>query len=148
MDTEGRELSAADLWALFDREYRLERVALGMVRLEEVDGGCLRVQAQATLEGQALLLHGEGNGPVDAFVAALRAHTGTDVQVLDYHEHALGAGAQARAAAYIELRVGAQVLFGAGIDANIVNASLKALLSGLARAGVAAGPAAVQEQAA
>jgi 2-isopropylmalate synthase len=148
MDAEGRELSAADLWALFDREYRLERVALGAVRLEEAGGERLRMQAQASLEGQALLLHGEGNGPVDAFVAALRAHTGTDVQVLDYHEHALGAGAQARAAAYIELRVGAQVLFGAGIDANIVNASLKALLSGLARAGVAAGPAAVQEQAA
>ncbi len=148
MDTEGRELSAADLWALFDREYRLERVALGAVRLEEAGDGRMRVQAQATLEGQALVLHGEGNGPVDAVVAALRAHTHADVQVLDYHEHALGAGAQARAAAYIELRVGAQVLFGAGIDANIVNASLKALLSGLARAGVVAGPAAVQEQAA
>jgi 2-isopropylmalate synthase len=147
MDLEGRELSAADLWALFDREYHLERVALGAVRMDEADGH-MRVQAQATLEGQALLLHGEGNGPVDAFVAALRAHTGADVQVLDYHEHALGAGAQARAAAYIELRVGTQVLFGAGIDANIVNAPLKALLSGLARAGVGSAPAAVQEQAA
>ena len=147
MDLEGRELSAADLWALFDREYHLERVALGAVRMDEADGH-MRVQAQATLEGQALLLHGEGNGPVDAFVAALRAHTGTDVQVLDFHEHSLGAGAQARAAAYIELRVGSQVLFGAGIDANIVNASLKALLSGLARAGVGSAPAAVQEQAA
>jgi 2-isopropylmalate synthase len=148
MDLEGRELSAADLWTLFDREYRLERVALGAVKLEESGEGRMRVQAQATLEHQALVLHGEGNGPVDAFVAALRAHTGADVQVLDYHEHALGAGAQARAAAYIELRVGTQVLFGAGIDANIVNASLKALLSGVARAGLVAGPAAVQEQAA
>ncbi|WP_157265219.1 2-isopropylmalate synthase [Azohydromonas aeria] len=150
MDLEGRELSAADLWALFDREYRLERVALGAVKLEEVGEGRVRVQAQATIEGRALLLHGEGNGPVDAFVAALRAHVGTtELQVLDYHEHALGAGAQARAAAYIELRAGTQVLFGAGIDANIVHASLKALLSGLARAGVVAGPAAVvQEQAA
>jgi 2-isopropylmalate synthase len=148
MDLEGRELSATDLWTLFDRDYRLERVALGAVKLEESSEGRLRVQAQATLEHQALVLHGEGNGPVDAFVAALRAHTGTDVQVLDFHEHSLGAGAQARAAAYIELRVGSQVLFGAGIDANIVNASLKALLSGLARAGVGSAPAAVQEQAA
>ncbi|MDZ5459571.1 2-isopropylmalate synthase [Azohydromonas lata] len=147
MDLEGRELGAADLWALFDREYRLERVALGAVRLEEA-GSAMRVQAQATVEGQALLLHGEGNGPVDAFVAALRAHTGAEVQVLDYHEHSLGAGAQARAAAYIEMRVGAQVLFGAGVDANIVNASLKALLSGLARAGTGVMPAAAQEQAA
>ncbi|NML14235.1 2-isopropylmalate synthase [Azohydromonas caseinilytica] len=148
MDLEGRELSAADLWSLFDREYRLERVALGAVRLEEAGEGRMHVQAQAALEGRALLLHGEGNGPVDAFVTALRAHTGADLQVLDYHEHALGAGAQARAAAYIELRAGTQVFFGAGIDANIVNASLKALLSGLARAGVVADAGAVQEQAA
>ena len=54
--------------------------------------------------------------------------------MLDYHEHAIGSGAKARAAAYIELRVGERTLFGVGIDANIVAASLKALLSGMARA--------------
>jgi 2-isopropylmalate synthase len=58
--------------------------------------------------------------------------------VLDYHEHAIGAGAQARAAAYLEMRVGDdRTLFGVGIDANIVTASMKAVLSGLLRAGVA-----------
>ncbi|MFY9510904.1 MAG: alpha-isopropylmalate synthase regulatory domain-containing protein, partial [Rubrivivax sp.] len=82
-------------------------------------------------------LSGAGNGPVDAFVAALSAATGVAVRVLDYHEHAIGSGAQARAAAYLELRVGdGGSLFGVGIDANIVTASMKAVLSGLRRAGV------------
>jgi 2-isopropylmalate synthase len=56
------------------------------------------------------------------------------LQVLDYHEHAIGAGAQARAASYIEMRVGARCLNGVGVDAAIVPASFKALLCGMARA--------------
>ena len=88
--------------------------------------------------GRSEVLEGQGNGPVDAFVAALAARTGVALRVLDYHEHAIGSGAQARAAAYLELRVGdARTLYGVGIDANIVTASMKAVLSGLARAGVA-----------
>jgi 2-isopropylmalate synthase len=56
--------------------------------------------------------------------------------VLDYHEHAIGSGAQARAAAYLELRIGDRpALFGVGIDANIVSASMKAVLSGMQRVG-------------
>ena len=58
-----------------------------------------------------------------------------DMQLLDYHEHAIGAGAKARAAAYIELRIGQRTLYGVGIDADIVAASFKALLSGALRAG-------------
>jgi len=62
--------------------------------------------------------------------------------VLDYHEHAIGTGAQARAAAYLELRIGdTRTLFGVGIDANIVTASMKAVLSGLQRCGVPLAPA-------
>jgi 2-isopropylmalate synthase len=53
--------------------------------------------------------------------------------VLDYHEHAIGSGADAQAVAYLELRVGEQTLFGVGIDGNIVSASLKAIVSGLQR---------------
>ena len=64
--------------------------------------------------------------------------TGTAVEVLDYHEHAIGAGAQARAAAYLEMRLGdARTLFGVGIDANILTASIKAVVSALLRHGVA-----------
>ena len=63
-----------------------------------------------------------------------RSATGAALEVLDYHEHAIGSGAQARAAAYLELRIGdTRTLFGVGIDANIVTASMKAVLSGLMR---------------
>ena len=62
--------------------------------------------------------------------------TGQSIRVLDYHEHAVGAGSAAQAVAYLELRVGERTLFGVGADANIVSASLKAIVSGLQRAGV------------
>jgi 2-isopropylmalate synthase len=82
-------------------------------------------------------VQGQGNGPVDAFVAALAATFDLPVKVLDYHEHALAEGAQARAVAYLELRVGEdRSLFGVGIDANIVTASMKAVMSALMRSGV------------
>ena len=56
------------------------------------------------------------------------------LSVLDYHEHAIGSGANARAAAYIDMQIGARRLHGVGVDADIVAASFKALLSGMARA--------------
>ena len=97
----------------------------------------VQVQARVQAAGQVLQLDGAGNGPVDAFVAGLSKATGAAVRVLDYHEHAIGSGAQARAAAYLELRVAdGRTLFGVGIDANIVTASMKAVLSGLHRAGL------------
>jgi 2-isopropylmalate synthase len=64
----------------------------------------------------------------------LSAACGETIRVLDYHEHAIGAGANARAVAYLELRVGERTLFGVGIDSNIVSASLKAIVSGVQRA--------------
>ena len=65
---------------------------------------------------------------------ALAEATGETIRVLDYHEHAIGSGADAQAVAYLELRVGERTLFGVGMDANIVSASLKAIVSGLQRA--------------
>jgi 2-isopropylmalate synthase len=74
-------------------------------------------------------------GPIDAFVNNWNRTSATQVRVLDYHEHALGAGANAQAVAYLELRIDEQhTVFGVGLDANIVSASLKAILSGLQRA--------------
>ncbi|MCA0244794.1 MAG: 2-isopropylmalate synthase [Proteobacteria bacterium] len=143
MDVQGRELSAGDLWAIFQDAYGLAAPPHieQQVMSEEADGR-LRLQATVRTQGRALALAGVGNGPVDAFVSALSAACGVPVRVLDYHEHAIGAGAQARAAAYLELRIGEQrTLFGVGIDANIVSASMKAVLSGLQRAGVAWQPA-------
>ena len=64
----------------------------------------------------------------------LAAATGRAVRVLDYHEHAIGAGSEARAVAYVELRVDDETVFGVGMDSDIVTASLKAIVSGLSRA--------------
>ena len=91
------------------------------------------------VDGELHSLTGEGNGPLSAFVGAINeVHRGDadnfDVRVLDYHEHALSAGGDAIAAAYVECAVGEQVLWGVGLDANIVTASLKAVISAVNRA--------------
>jgi 2-isopropylmalate synthase len=134
MDVNGREMSAADLWGVFEAEYRLEGRLLESYRLDEDGAARVRLDATLQVDGQVLELRGQGSGPVDAFVAALQGSFDAQVQVLDYHEHAIGTGAKARAAAYIEMRVGERRLYGVGIDADIVAASFKALLSGMARA--------------
>src|SRR5450755_4897831 len=82
---------------------------------------------------------GAGNGPVDAFIHALRAGTGLDVHVLNYHEHATGSGEDATAVAYVQLRVGAdRTVYGVGLDPNIVTATLRAVVSAVNR-GIAQG---------
>ncbi|HAS51740.1 MAG TPA: hypothetical protein DCS21_08370, partial [Gammaproteobacteria bacterium] len=82
------------------------------------------------------LISGKGNGPIDAFTDALNQHFGLDVKVVDYHEHAIGAGANATAVSYVEVRMDGDptALFGVGIDSNIVTASLKAVVSAVNRA--------------
>jgi 2-isopropylmalate synthase len=139
MDASGKELSAQDLWALFEREYGLRSTAVPQHQVIEeqrtAEGGSLvALAAQVQMGGRAFGVRGTGNGPIDAFVEGLGRATGESIRVLDYHEHAIGAGADARAVAYLELRVGDRTLFGVGIDPNIVAASLKAIASGVQRA--------------
>lgn len=141
MDTEGKEMSAGDLWGVFEREYRLHGADIVNPTTRTLADGRLALQAEVRAGSTRFAVEGQGNGPVDAFVAAMAARFGTPIRVLDYHEHAIGSGAQARAAAYLELRFGDErSLFGVGIDANIVSASMKAVLSGLVRAGIALTP--------
>jgi 2-isopropylmalate synthase len=78
-------------------------------------------------------LQGRGNGPIAAFVDAI-GDVGVDVRVLDYAEHAMSAGGDATAAAYLECAVGERVLWGVGVDTNITRASLKAVVSAVNRA--------------
>ena len=130
MDTEGKELSAQDLWDLFQREYGTARITTPVVQQTASGDG---VALTAQWEGQQI--EGQGAGPIEAFVNALNAISNTTVRVLDYHEHAMGAGANAQAVAYLELRINEQhTVFGVGMDANIVSASLKAIVSGMQRA--------------
>jgi len=137
MDATGKELTAHDLFELFEREYGIRSIAAPQHYLleeeEGVDGKLVRLAAEVEVSGQRLSIQGAGNGPIDAFVEALGAACGQTIRVLDYHEHAISSGADARAVAYLELRIGARTLFGVGIDSNIVSASLKAIISGLQR---------------
>jgi len=134
MDDSGKELTAREIHDLFEREYGMRSIAsLRHQVLEEGDDGRVTIAAEVALAGGNLKLQGTGNGPIDAFVQGLSAATGETVRVLDYREHAIGAEAHAQAVAYLELRVGDRTLFGVGRDANIVSASLKAIVSGLQR---------------
>jgi len=144
MDATGKEFSARDIFELFEREYRIEEVQAPVHRVVEDAGAAgSAVQLDATIDwnGESRQLKGQGSGPIDAFVAGLQTITGSSVRVLDYHQHAIGAGADARSVAYVEVQVdGGRGIFGAGMDANIVSASLKAILSGVARANGAKAP--------
>ena len=143
MDASGKELSAADLWELFQREYGVNTVKAPQYRLSEVDG-VVSMNAEIEVEGEKYFLDGEGTGPIDAFVQALSAAVGRNVRVLNYAEHAIGEGANAKAIAYVELRVDeAQICYGVGVDANIVSASLRAIISGVQRVPAAAETVAV-----
>jgi 2-isopropylmalate synthase len=137
MDASGKELTAQDLFALFQATYGLQTVvAPERLLIEEstqTDGKVFSIKADVRLGGKVHAIHGSGTGPIDAFVAGLMAATGQLVRVLDYREHAIGSGASAQAVAYLELRINEETLFGVGMDGNIVSASLKAIVSGLQR---------------
>jgi 2-isopropylmalate synthase len=130
------------IWTAFRSEY-LDRAAplrLNSVHTSAAAGEKDQLSVNVYVDGELTTLTGEGNGPIAAFVAALNTLPQAsgepwDVRVLDYAEHALSAGGDAIAAAYVECLVGDQVLWGVGLDANIVTASLKAVISAVNRAG-------------
>jgi 2-isopropylmalate synthase len=134
MDASGKELTAADLWALFQSEYQIQAVTAPAYRMQD-DGGRMQLAATVQWQGDILDLEGEGIGPIDAFVQALSTALDRQLRVLDYTEHAIGEGANAQAVAYVEMRIDErQTVYGVGMDANIVSASMRAILSGLQRA--------------
>jgi 2-isopropylmalate synthase len=138
MDDSGKEQTAADLWSVFRGEYGIDddpAARSNAPAITALADGSVHLRGSVRLGDRELALDADGAGPIDAFVNALNRHLAATVRVLDYHEHAIASGADARAAAYLELRVGdAVTLFGVGIDANIVSASLRAVVSGLQRA--------------
>ncbi|CAN5920468.1 2-isopropylmalate synthase [soil metagenome] len=138
MDDSGKELSAAQIWRIFELEYGTGATARGRIHrpvIETASDGVMSLRADVAFDASEFRVEGRGKGPIDAFVAGLSQRFDESIRVLDYHEHSIGAGADAKAVAYLELRVGeTRTLFGVGIDANIVAASLKAILSALGRA--------------
>jgi 2-isopropylmalate synthase len=138
MDTIGKEMTADDIWNIFDREY-VSKVApyqyVGHKLAEDSSKPeAVEVHAEVVIDGSTHKAKGTGNGPIDAFVAAIAGELHAPVKVMDYHEHSIGQGANATAITYIEMRVGdGPTLHGVGMDSNIVTASFKAILSGLNR---------------
>jgi 2-isopropylmalate synthase len=139
-DRTGKELTSADIWSLFQDTYERDGIRLISYRLlPEPRAGERRIAATIAVDGAERRIEGLGNGPIAAFVDALRRECDVDLEVLDYHEDAVGAGADAQAAAYVQIRGnGTGTLYGVGIDSDIVTASLKAVASAAARATQAA----------
>lgn len=140
-DAEGGELTADEIWGIFRSEYldRETPLKLNSVHTSSAAGEKDALDVNVYVDGEITSLHGEGNGPIAAFVNAINEHSAQpgghdwDVRVLDYAEHALSAGGDAQAAAYVECLVRDQVYWGVGVDANIVTASLKAVISAVNR---------------
>ena len=136
-DGEGGEVSSKEMWDAFADEYLapvrpLERIRQRVIG-SEVDGGIDVIEATVKVDGVETEIRGEGNGPLAAFVDALGG-VGIDVHVLDYSEHAMSAGQEAAAAAYVEASVGGQTVWGVGIATSITTASLRAVVSAVNRA--------------
>ncbi|MCC6134575.1 MAG: 2-isopropylmalate synthase [Candidatus Contendobacter sp.] len=139
-DVTGKELTSADLWAAFQTDYLQSVEPFRFIEHRTAPdhhaGGTCKLTATIREQGQERLVSGKGNGPIDAFTDALNRHCGLAVRVVDYHEHAIGAGADATAVSYVEIRMNGEpaVWFGVGIDNNIVTASLNAVVSAVNRA--------------
>jgi 2-isopropylmalate synthase len=133
----GTEISPVRMWEAFEHEYFHFPVdgSVELISHETATGPTgAKVTAQLRVDGQHRTVVGEGNGPIDAFVAALQADLGIDLDVTDYSEHAVGAGSAATAVAYVETQSGDGVVnWGVGRHESILTASLRAIVSAVNR---------------
>jgi len=142
-DAEGGEVTSEQLWEIFQDEYlpapaehpeeRWGRYELTGMSTSSDLGGVVELSVRMRAGEEGMEAKGSGNGPIDAFIGILR-ELGHAVQLYDYVEHALGAGGDANAAAYVDVDVDGVRLWGVGVDADIATASLKALVSAVNRA--------------
>ncbi|MCI2266233.1 2-isopropylmalate synthase [Sediminivirga luteola] len=146
-EASGGEVSAPVLWEIFADEYlpaETTDAAWGRFRVEGLrtesaadEEGLVkseRIEVDMVVDGQERTYEGRGTGPLDALVNILAEHFDLDLRVQDYVEHAIGAGAEVNAAAYVECAIGDRVLWGAGLHPNITRATLKAVVSAVNRA--------------
>jgi 2-isopropylmalate synthase len=129
----GTEISPVVMWEAFQSEYLDAEPRFRLLSHESRSDsatGRTTMTAQLTIDGAPQTISGEGNGPIDAFVRALRAGVGATLDVTDYAEHAIGTGSEAAAVAYVETTSpGHGVLWGVGTDPNTSTASLRAVLN-------------------
>jgi len=130
----GTEISPGLMWDTFSEQYLPAEPRLKLIGHElrsDSATGRTSMTAQLLVDGEHRTIQGEGNGPIDAFVTAVRAAFDVPVDVSDYAEHAIGKGSEAAAVAYVETKVGGspETRWGVGTDQNIITASLRAVLS-------------------
>jgi len=136
-DRTGKEVTSSDIWSLFEEIYlRSDGIVLTDYSIfpEPRAPERRRIAATVSIDGKERRIEGVGNGPIAAFVDALQRECDVELTLVDYREHAIGAGADAQATAYVQIRDrGEATLHGVGIDGNIVTASLKAVASAATR---------------
>jgi 2-isopropylmalate synthase len=142
-DAEGGEVTSDEIWVVFQDEYlpapaerpedKWGRFELFSTRTASDMTGEVSLDVRLRIGEEVEATNGTGNGPIAAFLGIM-AEQGIDVKLYDYVEHALSAGGDALAAAYVELNVNGKRLWGVGIDADISTASLKAVVSAVNRA--------------
>jgi len=127
----GTEISPAEIWDVFTTTYQPQNPAIQLLSSEvSADQHNTRIFAQLVVNGQHVTVKGEGNGPIDALMAGLRDEMDVQFKVRDYHEHALTAGSEASAVAYVEAEgVDGTTWWGVGMSSSILDASLEAVIS-------------------
>ena len=138
-DESGEEVASERIWQAFSEEYLGAGKPFELVRHRSEAGDVAeseqRLEATVRHDGRERLVSGSGRGPIDAFIDGLRRELGIEVRVIDYSEHAVSRGADAEAVCYVEIETGSgRNVFGVGLHASIVTASLEALLSAVNRA--------------
>jgi 2-isopropylmalate synthase len=125
----GTEINPGEMWARFSDEYLQPQGTELLSHQIATSGDVTSVTVALRVQGQSVTVSGSGNGPIAAFVQALNSQRHIPIEVLDYAEHAVGAGAAARAAAYVEVRGDGALRWGVGVHESIITASLRAVLS-------------------
>jgi len=140
-DASGKEITPEEIWTAFQWTYLNPETPLELVEHQTGDHGEGTVlQAVISLDGEEREISGHGNGPIAAFVDALAKDCGIQLRVLDFVEHAVASGSDATAVAYVEASdEKGSVAWGVGMDANILTASLRAVVSAVSRLGISAG---------
>jgi 2-isopropylmalate synthase len=137
-DSSGEEQSPDDIWKAFDQEYLSAKIPYEFVehqtRADTHASEKRLITATVKKNGMDVVIEGEGNGPIDAYVNALKKDSGKDIKVFSYSEHSVGGGSDASAIAFVETEVDGKHLYGIGQDPNIVSASLIAVTCAVNRA--------------
>jgi 2-isopropylmalate synthase len=131
----GTDIPSAEVWAAFEATYLDRQAPVQLISHETTTGEKgSTVTAQMLVDGEHRTMTGSGTGPLAAFVAAVQADLGIDLEVVDYSEHAVSAGTDAQAAAYVEAQsADGEVRWGVGLDESILTASLRAVVSAVNR---------------